>query len=282
MPLQIPYRIETATTAVLRKKLRLRFALRLLLSLSVYSVVGRAESDYMSDSDASPPRRRRSDSPSSDVSPPRKRQLQSAVPRDPSGPRKRRKEMSESSDASPPRRPRASPPAPSLRGGLYSAKEIAAEARAARAAETSAADASRAQREAARAAATVEVESERELVEARRRAETISATPVLGGTRNDGELNRRQRSRSRWDDPIHAVASNAVRRGDEGSRSARVAEDELNQAVFTAPPNRFNIAPGPRWDGIDRSNGFESRLVEAKVVAEAKRNARYRADMSGL
>lgn len=42
------------------------------------------------------------------------------------------------------------------------------------------------------------------------------------------------------------------------------------------PPNRFNIMPGYRWDGLNRSNGYEAKIFAKIANKEASQEEAYR------
>lgn len=42
------------------------------------------------------------------------------------------------------------------------------------------------------------------------------------------------------------------------------------------PPNRYNILPGSKWDGVDRSNGFEKKYYESITARKAFEQEAYK------
>jgi pre-mRNA-splicing factor CWC26 len=71
---------------------------------------------------------------------------------------------------------------------------------------------------------------------------------------DDEDMNAEMREQERWNDP---AAQFLVKKGKGKSKSGK----ELYQGAWA--PNRYGIAPGYRWDGVDRGNGWEGERFKA-------------------
>ena len=83
---------------------------------------------------------------------------------------------------------------------------------------------------------------------------------------DDKELNDELKERDRWNDP----AANFIEKKRKG-RS--VTGRPLYQG--SAPPNRYGIRPGHKWDGVDRGNGFEKEWFKARNRQKNVRELEY-------
>lgn len=94
--------------------------------------------------------------------------------------------------------------------------------------------------------------------EHRKELEDIKNAP-FARYENDPTLERARKAEIRADDPMAAYMLKKQKEAyvEAAARSGKVLKPEYKGP---APrPNRFNIRPGYRWDGIDRGNGFEGK-----------------------
>ncbi|KAM0787575.1 hypothetical protein ACM66B_003645 [Microbotryomycetes sp. NB124-2] len=82
---------------------------------------------------------------------------------------------------------------------------------------------------------------------------------------DDEDLNEEQRNIERWNDPAANFLTKKKEKKTRGPQFPKYAGPP-------PPPNRFGIMPGYRWDGVDRSNGFESQLMQ-KINSRSVFNA---------
>ncbi|KAJ1728347.1 Pre-mRNA-splicing factor cwc26 [Coemansia biformis] len=103
---------------------------------------------------------------------------------------------------------------------------------------------------------------QREKLEEQRLVESMKRS----GSEPDGrkELEAEQRARQHWDDPALQFLENK-----------RAEKHAYPVYKGYAPPNRFGIRPGYRWDGVDRSNGFERELFERQAATSARKADAY-------
>eukprot|EP00968_Pinguiococcus_pyrenoidosus_P017353 scaffold1724_cov246-Pinguiococcus_pyrenoidosus.AAC.25 len=76
---------------------------------------------------------------------------------------------------------------------------------------------------------------------------------------DDPRLERMRKEELRPDDPMLAYV-----------QKQRAKTGKSTKKAYTGPPpppNRFGIPPGYRWDGVDRGNGFEARVLAKTNVS---------------
>jgi pre-mRNA-splicing factor CWC26 len=92
---------------------------------------------------------------------------------------------------------------------------------------------------------------------------------------DDEDLNEHYKEQDRWGDPMANLVSKKekkVKKDKKDKKEKVVVKPTPRWKGASAPGNRYNIVPGWRWDGVDRSNGFEIKILtkEATDVAKAE------------
>ncbi|CAG5059799.1 unnamed protein product [Parnassius apollo] len=108
-----------------------------------------------------------------------------------------------------------------------------------------------------------------EAQEARIQEYLHEASKPLARHRDDRDLEERLKQVERDGDPmLQYMREKKIERGELGPEKPKYKGN--------FPPNRFNIRPGYRWDGVDRSNGYEKKYFEQQSKKKALEEEAYK------
>ncbi|KAK0040607.1 BUD13 [Biomphalaria pfeifferi] len=105
--------------------------------------------------------------------------------------------------------------------------------------------------------------------------QVYEASKPLARYKDDKDLDKMCREEERDEDPMLAYIRNRKKKEEQKSGKKKTKEIPKYKGP-QPPPNRFSIMPGYRWDGVDRSNGFEKKIYQHAANKKATQEIAYK------
>lgn len=91
----------------------------------------------------------------------------------------------------------------------------------------------------------------------------------LARYKDDKDLDEMLKNQERDGDPMLEYIKRKKKKTESGSN----AKPEY-QGLYL--PNRYDIKPGHKWDGVDRSNGYEKKWFEEQSAKKAREEEAFK------
>ena len=101
---------------------------------------------------------------------------------------------------------------------------------------------------------------------------------VVQTQKNDpnDQYDKQLKESDRFGDPMKEIRKYQKGTATEKDKKKLWSRKVFPPCSFEAPPNRFDIEPGHRWDGKDRSNGFEGKWLGRANQQKANKESFYK------